>query len=173
VVHWAKPKCQVSLADPQLEGKEEERSGHPYSIKKSILRRTMPLVQIFLNSSIGFSLEDTLVPRSSWEKNTVWDQVCLTLQLKKIALLKRVKKLQLTQLENRMVTPMRWCVLYGRAPMHHLRQKRLHSPKQTMGTSSRDMETILFISEDTRYLPLFVLVNAGASAAEGDALAPV
>jgi len=25
VVQWAKPKCQVSLADPQLEGKEEER----------------------------------------------------------------------------------------------------------------------------------------------------
>jgi len=24
VVRWAKPKCQVSLADPQLEGKEEE-----------------------------------------------------------------------------------------------------------------------------------------------------
>jgi len=24
VVQWAKPKCQVSLADPQLEGKEEE-----------------------------------------------------------------------------------------------------------------------------------------------------
>jgi len=24
MVQWAKPKCQVSLADPQLEGKEEE-----------------------------------------------------------------------------------------------------------------------------------------------------
>jgi len=23
-IQWAKPKCQVSLADPQLEGKEEE-----------------------------------------------------------------------------------------------------------------------------------------------------
>jgi len=26
VVQWAKPKCQVSLADPQLEGKEEEEA---------------------------------------------------------------------------------------------------------------------------------------------------
>jgi len=24
VVQWAKPKCQVGLADPQLEGKEEK-----------------------------------------------------------------------------------------------------------------------------------------------------
>jgi len=27
VVQWAKPKCQVGLADPQLEGKEEEDGG--------------------------------------------------------------------------------------------------------------------------------------------------
>jgi len=30
VVQWAKPKCQVSLADPQLEGKEEEEEGRQF-----------------------------------------------------------------------------------------------------------------------------------------------
>jgi len=33
VVQWAKPKCQVSLADPQLEGKEDEEevpTGYEY-----------------------------------------------------------------------------------------------------------------------------------------------
>jgi len=53
VVQWAKPKCQVSLADPQLEGKEEEEEEPvPQFRCREAYSNIVPQMSFFCFSSI-------------------------------------------------------------------------------------------------------------------------